>query len=93
MSTGPSAAASSPLQVFVTRARPAPVRRHTGLAVILVLLVLAVAAAVAAILLTRPDSPAGAACTRCVVVSAPVPDRDLALSGSAGDRPRPGAGL
>jgi serine/threonine-protein kinase len=90
--TGPSAA-SSPLQVYVTRARPAPVRRHTGLAVVLVLLVLAVAAAVAAILLTRPESPAGAACTRCVVVSAPLPDRDLVVPGSAGDRPRPGAAL
>jgi serine/threonine-protein kinase len=93
MPTGPSATASSPLQVYVTRGRPTPVRRHTGLAVVLVLLVLAVAAAVAVILLTRPDSSAGAACARCVVVSAPVPDRDLALPGSAGDRPGPGAVL
>jgi serine/threonine-protein kinase len=91
--TGPTASPAPALQVYVSRARSQPARRHTGLAVILVLLVLAVAAAVAVILLTRPNSSAGAACARCVVVSAPVPDRDLPLPGSAGDRPRPGAVL
>ncbi len=88
----PGSGTSAPLQVVVTRGHPEPRHRRTGLSLLLVLLVIVLAAVVAVILLTRSGSTAGAGCARCVVVSAPVPHRDLPVSGSTGADPWSGAG-